>query len=94
MHRKCQNQYRNCQNFAVCDTGRAWVQRLCAECLARRREKQRITAAQPNCHCGNKMREGASQCRGCDFKAEQRSERFINFAEDLRMYYEYGIKPE
>lgn len=63
--RRCKN---NCNNFAIRQEGRDLVGKTCAECLAKRREKQRLTASQPNCQCGNKMSIGAQQCRGCDWK--------------------------
>lgn len=46
---------------------------LCKAHLEARRERQARTAAQPKCHCGNKMAIGAVQCRGCDWKDEQRA---------------------
>ena len=73
--RRCKN---NCSNFAIRQEGRDLVSRSCAECLAKRREKQRLTASQPNCRCGNKMSIGAQQCRGCDWiemEAERATQR-------------------
>lgn len=66
--RRCKN---NCNNFAIRQEGRDNIGKTCAECLAKRRERQRLTASQPNCRCGNKMSIGAQQCRGCDWKDEQ-----------------------
>ena len=68
---RCQNKYRFCQgeydpSKRYCNHG------LCAECLQRRREKQRLTAMQPTCRCGNKAAMGETQCSGCKYKAERR----------------------
>ena len=73
MSRRCQNRYRPCQNPAVSGTGSTWDQRLCSECLARRKEKQRATASQPTCRCGSKAALGRSQCRRCDPRPADRS---------------------
>lgn len=69
--RRCKNPYRNCQNFALKQTGNAYEDKICAECLQRRREKQSQTARQPNCKCGNKCREGHSYCSTCERRAEE-----------------------
>lgn len=46
---------------------------LCSFHRDQRRERQRNSAMQPNCHCGNKLPLGGVQCRGCDWKDEQRA---------------------
>lgn len=69
--RRCKNPYRNCQNIARKQTGNAYEDKICNECLVRRREKQALTASQPTCHCGNRMGHGKEQCGGCDYHDEQ-----------------------
>lgn len=44
---------------------------LCSFHHKQRQYRRARTAAQPNCHCGNKLPLGGVQCRGCDWKDEQ-----------------------
>lgn len=74
MTRRCQNQYRHCTNNAVRNTGNSHSDRLCTECLERRREKQRLSAAQPNCKCGNKAALGKTQCSRCELWQQARAD--------------------
>lgn len=80
--KRCTNAYRYCQGLY--DPSSKSNRRLCAECLARRREKQRNTAMQPTCHCGNKMSMDVVQCRGCDWKDEQREIELNRLAYEMK----------